>query len=115
LWVCLCHGRQHDADDLGDAQAALVGRRYGYHRYTVLAGRARWRARWQCCCGAGSYVAGLAIVPLAFGMPSVSPLLVLIYGGRCRSSVRSSRPCRRGHRQPDGPLAAMLVLFALKV
>jgi phytol kinase len=101
----------------GDAQAALVGRRYGYHRYTVL-GRTR-SVEGSVAMLLWSWIPtslALAIIPLAFGMPSVSPLLALIYGGAVSlvcTVVEAVSPW--GIDNLTVPLVAMLVLFALKV
>jgi len=101
----------------GDAQAALVGRRYGFHRYTIF-GRTR-SVEGSVAMLLWSWIPtslALAILPIALGTPSVSPLLALIYGGATSlvcTLVEALSPW--GIDNLTVPLVAMLVLFALKV
>ena len=101
----------------GDAQAALVGRRYGFHRYTVF-GQTR-SVEGSVAMLLWSWIPtslALFILPLVLGTPTISPLLALIYGGATAvvcTLVEALSPW--GIDNLTIPLAAMLVLYALRV
>ena len=101
----------------GDAQAALVGRRYGFHRYTVF-GQTR-SVEGSVAMLLWSWIPtslALFVLPLLLGTPSISPLLALIYGGATSvvcTLVEALSPW--GIDNLTVPLAAMLMLFALRV
>ena len=101
----------------GDAQAALVGQRYGFHRYAVF-GQTR-SVEGSVAMLLWSWIPtalALFILPLVLGTPSISPLLALIYGGATAivcTLVEALSPW--GIDNLTIPLAAMLVLYALKV
>jgi len=101
----------------GDAQAAMIGRRYGFHRYTVF-GQTR-SVEGSVAMLLWSWIPtslALFIMPLALGLPSISPLLALIYGGATAlvcTLVEALSPW--GIDNLTVPLAAMFVLYLLKV
>jgi len=66
----------------GDALAAIIGRRYGYHFYTV--GRSTRSLEGSVAMLFWSWVAtalALFLMPYLLNLPTVSPLLSLMYGG----------------------------------
>ncbi len=101
----------------GDAQAALVGRRYGFHRYTIF-GQTR-SVEGSVAMLLWSWIPtslALFILPLVLGTPTISPLLALVYGGATAvvcTLVEALSPW--GIDNLTIPLVAMLVLYALKV
>ena len=101
----------------GDAQAGLVGRRYGFHRYTVL-GHTR-SVEGSVAMLLWSWISTslvLFVLPLVLGLPTISPLLALIYGGATAlvcTLVEALSPW--GIDNLTVPLAAGLVLYALHI
>jgi len=101
----------------GDAQAGLVGRRYGFHRYTVL-GHTR-SVEGSVAMLLWSWISTslvLFVLPLVLGLPTISPLLALIYGGATAlvcTLVEALSPW--GVDNLTVPLAAGLVLYALHI
>jgi phytol kinase len=101
----------------GDAQAGLVGRRYGFHRYTVF-GHTR-SVEGSVAMLLWSWIPtslALFVLPLVLGLPTISPLLALIYGGATAlvcTLVEALSPW--GIDNLTVPLAAGLVLYALHV
>ncbi|MBN1139185.1 MAG: phosphatidate cytidylyltransferase [Anaerolineae bacterium] len=101
----------------GDAQAALVGQRYGFNRYTVF-GQTR-SVEGSLAMLLWSWIPtslALCILPLVLGTPSISPLLALIYGGATAlvcTLVEALSPL--GIDNLTVPLVAMLVLYVLQV
>lgn len=101
----------------GDAQAALVGRRRGFHRYTVF-GQTR-SVEGSIAMLLWSWIPtslALFILPIVLGTPSISPILAMIYGGATAvvcTLVEALSPW--GIDNLTVPLAAMLVLYFLRV
>jgi len=100
----------------GDAQAALVGRRHGHHRYTVL-GRTRSIEGSVAMLFWSWITTSLALfcLPPLLGKPPINALLALIYGGATAvicTLVEALSPW--GIDNLTIPLAAGLVLYVLR-